>query len=66
MNRFENIGIIKNEPIYDGAKLEYFLSEIGSMRSMAKWGKPRIVNLFNHMIPDFAHKETGRYLDQRM
>jgi hypothetical protein len=66
MNRFENIGVIKNEPIYDGAKLDYFLSEIESIRSMSTWGKPSIVDLFNQMIPDFAHKETGKYLDQRM
>jgi hypothetical protein len=66
MNRFENIGVIKNEPIYDGAKLDYFLNEIESIRSMSTWGKPSIVDLFNQMIPDFAHKETGKYLDQRM
>ena len=25
-----------------------------------------LVDLFNKMIPDFKHKETGKYLDGRM
>lgn len=66
MKQFENIGVIKNEPIYDNSKLEYFLAKIGSIRSQKTWGKHEIVELFNFMIPDFVHKETGKYLDQRM
>jgi FlaA1/EpsC-like NDP-sugar epimerase len=66
MARFESIGVIKNEPVYDEARLEHFLTTISSIRSGACWGKREIVNLFNHMIPDFAHKETGKYLDSRM
>jgi UDP-N-acetylglucosamine 4,6-dehydratase len=30
------------------------------------WQKESIVNLFNQMITDFDHKETGKYLDGRM
>ena len=29
-------------------------------------GKEQIVKLFFKMIPDFAHKETGKYLDGKM
>lgn len=66
MARFENIGVIQNEPDYDEGRLEHFLDTIQSIRSGATWDKPEIVALFNHMIPDFAHKETGKYLDSRM
>ncbi|OOG37787.1 MULTISPECIES: UDP-N-acetylglucosamine 4,6-dehydratase [unclassified Rhodanobacter] len=66
MARFESIGVIKNEPVYDEARLEHFLITISSIRSGASWDKREIVDLFNHMIPDFAHKETGKYLDSRM
>ena len=66
MDRFENIGVILNEPAFDEAKLERFLATIDSIRSGATWDKPEIVDLFNDMIPDFAHKETGKYLDSRM
>ena len=66
MNRFDKLGIIKNEPIYDDNKLDYFLKQIQTIRTKPFWDKQEIVDLFNYMIPDFAHKETGKYLDQRM
>lgn len=66
MGRFENIGVIRNPPDFDEARLDYFISTIDSIRSARTWDKPEIVKLFNIMIPDFAHKETGKYLDGRM
>lgn len=66
MERFANIGIILNDPIFDPAMLDHFLSEIARIRAGTNWDKPEIVALFNEMIPDFRHKETGRYLDNRM
>jgi FlaA1/EpsC-like NDP-sugar epimerase len=66
MLRFDNLGVIKNEPIYDSTQLDIFLAEIGDMRFSKTWGKDQLVCLFNRMIPDFNHKETGKYLDGRM
>lgn len=66
MERFEAIGVIKNEPLYDAARLLYFMDTIEGLRSQPTWDKPELVNLFNHMIPEFQHKETGKYLDGRM
>ncbi|MEN1944753.1 UDP-N-acetylglucosamine 4,6-dehydratase [Luteimonas sp. MJ293] len=66
MERFENIGVILNEPEFDDARLGHFLTTIREIRSRETWDKPEIVDLFNYMIPDFAHKETGKYLDGRM
>lgn len=66
MDRFESIGVILNTPNFDPALLDHFLSEIGRIRSLLPWDKPEIVALFKEMIPDFDHKETGKYLDARM
>ncbi len=66
MDRFEAIGVIKNEPLYDDAKLDHFLATIDQIRSGPTWDKPELVALFNAMIPEFQHKETGKYLDGRM
>lgn len=66
MDRFENLGIIKNDPIYDPELLNYFEQEIDSMKNRLEWSKEDIVNLFFRMIPDFGHKETGKYLDSKM
>lgn len=66
MQRFENLGVIKNAANYDQAQLDHFLATLDAIRQQPSWDKAPIVDLFNHMIPDFAHKETGKYLDGRM
>lgn len=66
MGRFESVGVIKNEPIYDEDLLTYFVEEISKMKGRGFWTKEELVYLFNKMIPDFGHKETGKYLDGRM
>ena len=66
MDRFESIGVIKNEPIFDNVKLEMFTSKIQKMKELRGWSKEQIVELFFEMIPDFGHKETGKYLDGKM
>ncbi len=66
MNRFRNLGVIKNEALFDADKLDWFISNIADLRASPTWDKPELVALFNEMIPDFNHKETGKYLDSRM
>ena len=66
MDRFENLGIIKNELNYQNDKLELFSSKISTLKANRKWSKDDIVELFHKMIPDFGHKETGKYLDAKM
>lgn len=66
MNRFENLGVIKNEANYHVLKLEEFSTKIKIMKSNKSWTKDEIVNLFHKMIPNFGHKETGKYLDSKM
>ncbi len=66
MDRFENIGIIKNEPLFNDTLLNEFEATIAAMRQEGSWSKERIVKLFSKMIPDFGHKETGKNLDEKM
>ena len=66
MERFKSIGVIRNEALYDDKKLNQFLLSIEKMKSNGNWGKQDIVDLFFDLLPEFAHKETGKYLDQRM
>ncbi|EHF4930721.1 UDP-N-acetylglucosamine 4,6-dehydratase [Enterobacter hormaechei] len=66
MQRFNNLGIIKNEPLYDPALLLHFEERIEKMKTSLEWNKNDIVKLFFEMIPDFGHKETGKYLDSKM
>jgi hypothetical protein len=66
LTRFENFGIIKNDFISSSEKIKSFSSSIGEMKKSKKWDKQEIVNLFRKMIPDFDHKEVGKYLDSKM
>lgn len=66
MARFENLGIIKNLPVYDEERLDLFEQEIAHMKEKCEWTKEQIIDLFFRMIPDFGHKETGKYLDGKM
>ncbi|QFI55007.1 UDP-N-acetylglucosamine 4,6-dehydratase [Aeromonas simiae] len=66
MARFENLGVIKNEPTYQNDLLEHFEQTIKLMKDTRQWEKKEIVELFFTMIPDFGHKETGKYLDSKM
>ncbi|KAB7678153.1 UDP-N-acetylglucosamine 4,6-dehydratase [Plesiomonas shigelloides] len=66
MERFHNLGVIKNPEGFDSSKLDYFASEIEQIKKRGVWNKQEIVDLFKFMIPDFNHKETGKYLDSKM
>lgn len=66
MSRFENLGIIKNDPLYEQELLTLFENSISEMKGERTWTKEQIVKLFFTMIPDFGHKETGKYLDSKM
>nr|WP_314839258.1 UDP-N-acetylglucosamine 4,6-dehydratase [uncultured Flavobacterium sp.] len=66
MERFENFGVIKNEAKFDQSKLENFTNKIAQMKIEKKWSKEEIVSLFHDMIPNFGHKEMGKYLDSKM
>jgi FlaA1/EpsC-like NDP-sugar epimerase len=66
LHRFKNLGVIKNESSYNPILLADFLKSVSEIRAQSVWGKEPLVELFNRMIPDFGHKETGKYLDGRM
>jgi FlaA1/EpsC-like NDP-sugar epimerase len=66
MDRFNNLGIIKNEAAYDEALLDEFEERISLMKKNLAWSKDDLVQMFFRMIPGFGHKETGKYLDSKM
>jgi FlaA1/EpsC-like NDP-sugar epimerase len=66
LERLETVGVIKNQPEFDEVKLDSFLDEIEVLRQKDSWTKSAIIKLYFGLLPEFAHKETGKYLDQRM
>ncbi len=66
MDRFSSIGVIKNDSIFDEEKLSYFEGRIDEIKSSRTWKREDLVQLFHEMVPGFGHKETGKFLDQKM
>jgi FlaA1/EpsC-like NDP-sugar epimerase len=66
LEKFQNLGIIKNGSNYDPVKLELFTETISGFKTNRAWTKEDLVILFHQMIPNFGHKETGKYLDSKM
>jgi len=66
LNRFKNLGIIKNMTDYDKEKLRTFEEQIDKMKKAKSWSKKEMVELFHSIIPSFGHMETGKYLDSKM
>jgi FlaA1/EpsC-like NDP-sugar epimerase len=66
IKRFETIGVIQNQPEFDNNALDDFMDGIEMLRNQHAWNKEDIVKLYFGLLPEFEHKETGKYLDQRM
>ncbi|PTB31251.1 UDP-N-acetylglucosamine 4,6-dehydratase [Photobacterium phosphoreum] len=66
MKKFENLGIIKNEALFDEKLLTRFEQMISQYKHAQAWTKDDIVKLFFEMLPNFGHKEVGKYLDSKM
>ena len=66
MERFQEVGVIKNNADFNEQHLDAFENGIMSLRESRSWDKEHILSLFFKVLPDFAHQETGKYLDQRM
>lgn len=66
LERFENLGVIKNGLADTGENLDYFLEGIQTIKSRGKWKKEAVVQIFHEMIPGFGHEEKWKYLDAKM
>jgi len=67
LQRFNTIGIIKNTPLTNNTeKLNLFSNTIQRLKSKKSWTKNELIHLFNTILPNFNHKETGQYLDHKM
>jgi FlaA1/EpsC-like NDP-sugar epimerase len=66
LERFRNLGIIKNDAVYDEKLIQHFSASIEKMKQTGNWNKEQLVELFFEMIPNFGYVEKGKYLDAKM
>ena len=66
MDRFHNLGVIKNDVTSIQDKTSFFTEKINELKNKGHWNKKDLIVLFNEMIPNFGHLEKGKYLDSKM
>lgn len=66
LTRFHNVGIVKNSLPFNNIDLDNFLKEIYYLLDKKNWNKVDIINLFQKQITGFNHKDTGKYLEEKM
>ena len=66
LDRFEKLGIVKNEPLFNNEKLNHFISSIDAFKKDKSWSKGQIVELFREMLPELEYEDKGKYLDSKM
>jgi FlaA1/EpsC-like NDP-sugar epimerase len=66
LNRFETLGIVKNDLNFDIDSLNSFEKKYNKWRKEGSWTKKEIVDAFKEIIPEFVYFDKGRYLDQKM
>jgi FlaA1/EpsC-like NDP-sugar epimerase len=66
MSRFSTIGIVKNENTINENILDTFESNINKIKEQPYWSKKDILDNILEVLPEFKHKETGSYLDEKM
>jgi FlaA1/EpsC-like NDP-sugar epimerase len=64
--RFDSLGVILNSKKLPIADLEKVIAELQAILSSDGYDKEQIVATMKKYIPDFAHIETGKNLDQKM
>ncbi len=65
-DRFADVGVVKNDVAWNREALEHFEQTIERMSGDRRWTKSELVELFERTLNRFDHKETFKYLDDRM
>ena len=66
LERYRSVGVISQPPWTDMERIERALAAFEAIRRGAKWRKEDMVEAIRIIVPELAHEETGRNLDQKM
>lgn len=65
-HKFNRIGVIQNTQKIDTLALDTFSEQLSNLRQKGHWTRGDIIACINIVLPDFKHKETGKFLDDKM
>ncbi len=64
--RFVNLGVVKNSKRRPMAEIDAIFAALSGLFAKAQVSKAEVVEALKDYLPNFAHIETGRGLDQKM
>jgi FlaA1/EpsC-like NDP-sugar epimerase len=65
-DRFAAVGVVENSASCDPGRLQDFLRDVRSLIQRGRWSRAEILELLRSVLPQFEHRETGKYLDDKM
>lgn len=65
-DRFEEIDVIRWSALADHAPLDHLLATLTELRDNGCWSREELIHALEEMVPEFDHRETGKFLDARM
>lgn len=65
LKSFSNLGIVKMSTDLN-IDIEGFYQKINNIRSSNSWCREDLIELFQEVLPEFQHHETGKFLDSKM
>lgn len=66
LEQFRAIGVIKNPGDPHQEARDHFRRTIAHIRDRGTWSREELIRLFQAVLPEFQHLETGKFLDDRM
>jgi len=66
LNKFVNLGVVKNAKRRDLAEIDSIFASLQKLFASADVTKADVVHVLKDYLPNFAHIETGKGLDQKM
>ena len=66
MDRFESLGVIKNNSVLNKKILRQSLEDLTNLISSEDYSKKDLIDILTKLVPSFNHFETGKSLDQKM
>ena len=66
MNRFSSLGVVEQTARHDMSEVDSFFQELEAIFQKDDFSKAEVVDAIKKFIPNFAHEEKGKNLDQKM
>lgn len=66
LKKFSGIGIVKSMPIHIPDNTNKFIDDLIKLKESKSWTRKDLVDLVHQSVSNLDHKDTGKFLDEKM